>query len=399
MIINRTLNDITQTQLLKRLNNTSLLLSELSTQLSLTQKEATIIAMPDLGFPQNNTRTIGGFFTGACYSWNSDEPFIPVDSTVNSCGVIVVRLKEHINPSEFKSRLNSILNSRESYLEYIKEGLPHQVSSIIEMSSPLDYFWNYNVGNHFITLAEQKDSSSTIPQGQYMIAHASALEFKKGNYGLYPNPGNFFYDDIKTIANNDGYLRYIVGEKAIQFYQLAHQLDIINKYRNSFFCKKVLGDLAGEEILNISHYGMPTNQSVCIGCHWTPELYPLLTSPGKNIFFIQPDLNNSDFVTVNNKELLLSPHGCGTRIPINTSLSFSKDSFTLDDKKFYPGSKLFIGSDVIVRTSGMNNNGLMQHVNSILEQCHGTIVASLEQQYARTKDGEFFYDEKNELYL
>ena len=33
-----------------------------------------------------------------------------------------------------------------------------------------------------------------------MIVHASAIELKKDNlkYGLYPIPGNWYYDDIQT---------------------------------------------------------------------------------------------------------------------------------------------------------------------------------------------------------
>ena len=37
-----------------------------------TQKESMIYAITDLGIAQNSTRMLGGFYTGACYSWDSD---------------------------------------------------------------------------------------------------------------------------------------------------------------------------------------------------------------------------------------------------------------------------------------------------------------------------------------
>ena len=38
-------------------------------------------------------------------------------------------------------------------------------------------------------------------------------------------------------AENNRYLRYISGEKAVKFYQLAELLQTINKDRNRYFCK------------------------------------------------------------------------------------------------------------------------------------------------------------------
>lgn len=72
MVINFSLNDNTQKEILKHLEITSKLLSRVGTQLFGTQKESRIFAMPDLGMAQNSTRMLGGFYTGACYSWDSD---------------------------------------------------------------------------------------------------------------------------------------------------------------------------------------------------------------------------------------------------------------------------------------------------------------------------------------
>ena len=269
MVINFSLNDNTQKEILKHLEITSKLLSKVGTQLSGTQKESRIFAMPDLGIAQNGTRMLGGFYTGACYSWDSDVPFIPVDATVNVCGTAVYRLKDKVSVQEFKSRLDNVMANRETYLKYATTHLPAQILNSIDLEMTNKFYWNYNVGNHFVILAEQDAENSEIPKGQYMIVHASAIELKKDNlrYGLYPVEGNWYYDDIETIYDDreNRYLRYIYGKKAVQFAELANILQRINKDRNRYFCKEVLGELAGEEIINLSNYGMPTKNSICIG--------------------------------------------------------------------------------------------------------------------------------------
>ena len=124
MVINLSLNDNTQKEILKHLEVTSKLLSKVGTELSRTQKESIIYAMPDLRIAQNGTRMLGGFYTGACYSWSSDIPFIPVDAAVNVCGTAVYRLKQKISPQEFQRRLDIVMKNRETYIKYAKTHLP-----------------------------------------------------------------------------------------------------------------------------------------------------------------------------------------------------------------------------------------------------------------------------------
>ena len=124
MVTNFSLNDNTQKEILKHLEITSKLLSKVGTELSGTQKESMIYAMPDLGIAQNGTRMLGGFYTFSCYSWDSDVPFIPVDATVNVCGTAVYRLKQKITPQEFQRRLDGVMKNREIYLKYATTHLP-----------------------------------------------------------------------------------------------------------------------------------------------------------------------------------------------------------------------------------------------------------------------------------
>ena len=399
MITNFSLNDNTQKEILKHLKTTSKLLSKVGTKLSETQKESMIYAMPDLGIAQNGTRMLGGFYTGACYSWNSDVPFVPVDTTVNVCGTTVYKLNQNITVQEFQKRLDNVMQNRDTYLKYTSTHLPSQILDSIDLERADKFYWNYNVGNHFAILAEQNDDNSELTEGQYMIVHASAIELKKDNlkYGLYPVEGNWYYDDIKTIYddNENRYLRYIYGKKAVQFAELASMLQKINKNRNRYFCKTVLGELAGEEVINLSHYGMPTNNAVCIGCQWEQEDFTLLTAPGNDIFLVHPNVTAPNTIDLNNKKITLTPHGCGVMLKNSSdTIKYLNDGILIGNKHFKKGESINIGNDVSVRTNNMDSKHVKQHIETVLDRCPGTIYGQMHQLFARTKYGDFDYTKR-----
>ena len=399
MITNFSLNDNTQKEILKHLETTSKLLSKVGTQLSGTQRESMIYAMPDLGIAQNGTRMLGGFYTGACYSWNSDVPFVPVDTTVNVCGTTVYKLNQNITAQEFQKRLDSAMQNRDTYLKYASTHLPSQILDSIDLERADKFYWNYNVGNHFAILAEQNDDNSELPKGQYMIVHASAIELKKDNlkYGLYPVEGNWYYDDIQTIYddNENRYLRYICGKKAVQFSELANMLQKINKDRNRYFCKTVLGGLADKEVINLSHYGMPTNNAVCIGCQWEQEDFTLLTAPGNDIFLVHPNLTAPNTIELNNKKITLTPHGCGVMLKnSNDTIKYLNDGILIGNKHFKKGESINIGNDVAVRTNSMDAEHVKQHIETVLDRCPGIIYGQMHQLFARTKYGDFDYTKR-----
>lgn len=346
---NLTLNDSTQQELLPHLQITEDLLAKVATKLSGCKKTASITAMPDLGIAHNVTRMRGGFFTGACYSWDSDVPFIPIDATVNVCGTTVFRLSKEISIDDFLFRVNDVLENDSSYT------------------------WNYSNGNHFISLVKSHGEYG-FEAGYYMIVHASANEFK--NF-LYPNTGVWYEKDIQTEydENSTRYLRYIVGDSAIRFYTTAKDLIQFNTERNWYFVKSVLGsEFLGEEILSIQHYGMPNNHSVCIGAHWEPTMYTLLTAPGKPIYLVNP--NKDTFAG--------SPHGFGLSLA-NPKVIFDCDSITIGEKVFTSGS-IDIGTDAINRCSSGDDN-LNQYVSQVLNVCPGNIVGKLYQIASISKDG------------
>lgn len=400
MIKNLSLNDCTQENIIEHLKNTEKLLKTVATKLSKEEKDAKIYVMPDLGIAQNATRMLGGFYTGACYTWDTDVPFIPVDATVNVCGTAIYKLNKSISNEEFINRLNNILNDRKSYLDFANKHLPLEVLKTIDINDASKYYWNYTNGNHFIIFAES-DGEYGLEKGQYMIVHASAIEFKKDNleFGLYPVKGNWYYDDIKTEYDEDSkrYLRYITGEKAKRFYDIATYLKDFNKIRNSYFCKAVLGDLLQKEVINISHYGMPTNNSICIGSQWEQLDYALLTAPGNAIYLVHPKLNLNNTFALDNINITLTPHGCGVKM--NNSADkieyLDKNTLKVGNNIFSLGNSVNIGIDVSVRTNGMNKEELDTYILNILKQCPGTVYGKLKQRYAKTKSGDFEFIKEN----
>lgn len=402
-MINLTINDETQKSILEHLQKTEDLLSKVASKLSNKNKKASIYAMPDLGIAQNGTRMMGGFYTGACYTWDTDVPFIPVDATVNVCGTAVYKLNQKISNREFIERLDGVMNNRKTYLDFIDTCLPKEVSSQIDVNDDSKFYWNYNKGNHFVILAES-DGKNGLGAGQYMIVHASAIEFKKDNLhsGLYPVKGNWFYDDIQTEYDDEHkrYVRYVAGDKAKRFYAIANYLKDFNKIRNRYFCKCVLGDLMEKEIVNISHYGMPSINSVCIGSQWEQQDYTLLTAPGNDVFLVHPEIkpNNKNSVKLDNQNITLTPHGCGVRMNNSQDkIEYFDGGIKIGDNSYHIGESVNIGVDVSVRTKGMTNYELNQHICKILSVCPGTVYGRLTQEFARTKYGDFNYQEERNV--
>ena len=348
-----TLHDDTQKEIIKHLKVTENLLSIITSKLSNQKKEAKIIALPDLGISHNVTRMMGGFFTGACYSWDCSVPFIPIDATVNACGTAIYKLRKEMDTNEFVKRVFK------------------------ELKDQSKYNWNYTEGNHFIILAHSKGEYK-LESGNYLIVHASATEYKYGKNGLYPNENAWYQKDIQKEVDkkSNRYLRYITGETAIKFYQIAKELLLFNQERNRYFCERALGNSFYEkEILNINHYGMPNNHTICIGAHYEPKEYPLLTSFQKPIYIITPKKDSISY----------SPHGFGLYLE-NPIIKYNQNMINIGGKDFSYGESIEIGRDAITRQS-LDNNNLDTYVERILTTCHGNITGKLYQIASISKDG------------
>lgn len=292
------------------------------------------------------------------------------------------------------------MSNRKTYLKYATTHLPSQIIASIDLERADKFYWNYNVGNHFVILAEQNEENSELPKGQYIIVHASAIELKNDNlkYGLYPVEGNWYYDDIQTIYDDNEYryLRYIYGKKAVQFAGLANILQRINKDRNRYFCKEVLGELTGEEIINLSHYGMPTNNVICIGCQWEQDNFTLLSAPGNDIYLVHPNLSSENTIKLKDKEITLTPHGCGVKLKNSSdTIEYLADGIRIGNRQLKKGESINIGNDVAIRTSNMDSKQVKEHIEKILDKCPGTIYGRMHQLFARTKYGDFDYSRRD----
>ena len=347
MIYNLTLNDRTQKKVLRELETTEKLISKVATKLSSTQKTCDIYAMSDLGIAHNVTRMRGGFFTGAVYKWEqSDIPFIPVDSTVNVCGTALYQIHSEISVDEFKQRCETVL---------------------ADISK---YDWNFTNGNHFISLChlENDDNHIGIKKGYYMLVHASACEYKEQ---LYPIIGNWYYNSIVTERLGEyRYLRFIKGEEAKRFYQMAKMLKSFNRERNYDFCKQVLSEKMGNEILNVAHYEMPTIHEVLIGVQKTAGLATLLTSPGKNVYIVKKTENAKDNYI---------PHGFGLGLPENSDFAYCENGIQIGKKEISSGS-ITIGEDAINRHGFLETDeSLRKYVRKIAQINGLEICAELKQ--------------------
>lgn len=371
-MLNLTFNDETQMKIVEFLQTTEKLLSDITSKLSHSPKKAKIYAMSDLGLSYDAVRMMGGFFTGTCTIWDCDIPFVPIDVTMNVCGVCAYRLKHKITPQKFRTLVETVFQNDATYS------------------------WNYHKGNHFCTLC-YCDGKENLKEGYYVVVHASASEYKEGNSqeGLYPEKGNWYYNHIKKYVDNETgrYLRYLDGEYAKKFWDISHFLEKFNENRNEYFIKAAFKNLVDEKIINIQHYGMPTQHSICIGCHWNEGMYPLLTAPGEDIYFINPISNENNQFFHDGKKFVLSPHGLGLKIPNkNDSIIISKDNIIIGEKSFRDGQGLNIDVDAKIRGTTKDDKPIEETVKDILKIYPGEIQGKMKQIASVTKRGFTIYE-------
>ena len=338
MIKNLSLNDKTQEKILKHLQGTERLLE-------MASNSAVEITLMADGCPAHNvSRMLDGHFTGTVTKiLDPKEPFIPVGTTINVCGVVIYKLRHEISIEDFEKQFYSTVESR------------HE-----------PYTWNnFDRGNHFVSLM-YSNGKSILPEAQYLVVHASANEYRRL---LYPDSGVWYENHIKRVTLSDDSkrnLHYITGSTAEKFYSIAKNLLNFNQKRNSDFCQSMLRSNADKEILNIQHYGMPNANTICIGAQWeTNGFVPLLTAPGKEIFIVKP-----------NKDTTYFPHGLGLEIYDGDIYYTSDGGICIGNKTLYSTDSLSIGIDAINRA---NRTPINICVKNILEKHPAKIIAKLNQ--------------------
>lgn len=364
------LRDSTQQELKKHLRITEMLLSNVAAELSGPVKHANIFLLPDLGLPRGVARIHGGFFNGAVYSWDSSVPFIPVDATVNCCGISAFRLRD------------PIITEREFFAK---------ISAAKQRISDTCYVWNFNTGNHFISYGEVSGGIG-LRDGMYAVLHSSAAEFKRQYNGLYPRKGNWFASEIATLQDTAScrYIRYVEGRIAERFFAASKMLEEFNKTRHQIIAGLIFGeDQLAEEILNVQHYGMPTPDSVAIGCHWllAEGVYLLLTNEQSDLYFINAASGGNNTVTLGGHDHILVPHGLGNVCLGDGQLHYRQNGLCIGGREYERTQILEFGRDIAVRDEsslGLGSTDALVH--EILRICPGEIIGLMKQVYNYNRD-------------
>ena len=368
-MINLSLDDHLQIEIKRHIETTERLLARAASLVSGSEQESKIWLMPDLGIPRGVSRIHGGFFTGAFYSWESSVPIVPVDATVNCCSV-----------SLFK--VNIEIETEDNFLEMIREA--------ILRTEETTYLWNLETSNHFIAYGEIKGAGANkIEDGRYIIIHSSALEFKKQHNGLYPVKGNWYWNDIRTISDSstNRYLRFIHGKKAERFFKIAKMLEEFNRLRHQYFAGLIVGEKNIEdETLCLHHYGMPTQDSLAIGCLWLfrSGVYLLLTDSISASFLIETNVGGMNQIKINGDECLLQPHGLGTTTVRKINMEYLPESLRVNNRVYKLGERLPYDSMIKVRDCFSGDESTESPplvIKNILDKCPGEIIGYFEPIY------------------
>jgi len=354
--------DQTQRELARHLAVTEELLARAVSEVSGCDKSAKVVLMPDLGVPHSVRRILGGFFTGMLAKWDCDEPFVPIDSTVNVCAVGIYRV-------------SNVFPSTGAFLEQIEKV---RQTKLAECS----YEWNFNSGNHFVTLSEVGPGQK-LAAGHYLVIHSSACEFKLQRNGLYPSAGNWYAGQINQIedAATGRHMRFLHGKMAERFFRQANLLLDYNRVRLHYFAEAIMFGAQVEEVSYHPHYGMPDQQSVAIGCQWLPKdsTCLLLTAPGEKLLLLEPYSGNANQVQLAGRDCVLVPHGLGVKAKNMLGLTYLPNGLQINGRKFDANASLKGDSEFVIRGT---EGDLDQIVNQVLMSCPGRIIAELKPVFS-----------------
>ena len=344
------LKDSTQERILPHLSITEQFICSVGKRLSGHNVDCVITAMEDLGLSHNIMRMRGGFYTGIFVRWNCDGPFIPVDSTVNSCGVSVYAVNGKMSYHDFKSRIENA--EKELTLEGMK--------------------CNFNIGNHFISFCFDEATEQ-----HYLLIHASDNTYKFGEKGLYPREDTWYYKKIRVETNGDRYLRYIDGRDAETFFYHYKESEKSNPIRNDRIADAILKGIKFQEVLYTQHYGMPDISSLAIGCQWQGNKLVLLTSEGKDIFIIEEKTP---------RKVTAFPHGFGVKVNgICWDINYTSNNFQINSINFPNNDDTFW--KLFTKTRNSDKVVDEQFVRYFLRTRNIHIKAQLHQLYSYSITG------------
>ena len=349
--------DPTQRTLLSYLQGTRELMLRALRREGERNAEVGIRALPDLGLPSNVGRLLGGFATGAWYGWQSRVPFVVPDATLNSCAVSVYRLRRRIETlAEFET----------------------QVTQAKRRIKETPYEWNLSAGNHFATIvSDDADGGGD----QFLVMHASGAEYKEKPEGLYPYPGVWYYDSMQRACNGSGRtLRYLYGTEAERFIRLAQSLPAYNSQRHDALADLLVGeDEIDERVAFSTHYGMPTQDSIAIGCVWDDleAPYPFLTRSGESLYMVKPLASGTNRLRHGADWLRLAPHGLGM-VPRDGAILSIDEQVRIGSNRLSAGASLTRAGLTVIRSFEYGRAGL----NRFFGECPIAVESTLYPQFS-----------------
>ncbi|SJZ52896.1 hypothetical protein [Porphyromonas cangingivalis] len=331
--------------------------------------ECRITPAVDLGFPHDVIRIAGGFPTGAFVEWKCNTPFIPIDTTVNIDTSSIFYLDDDITDS-------------------IDENTFSDLRGKIENSS---YVFNFHKGNHFISFGHSVEKNCPV-----LVIHSNEKEFKYQFNGLMPAKENWYADDINIYQEGNRYIRYLKGDKAELFIDIAKMLEDFNIIRHRFIAHLLTHKRTKiNHQFDKHHYYMPTRNSVAIGCFIISEgeEVPIFSKVGKDIFVFKPLQGGANkIITLNEKmERLIVPHGWGKTC--EKDVCFEID---LENKQFYLSGKSYpieplisLGKDerLSIRNFSSDPTSPESIFSQMQQHCPGVVVERIIQKSSYTKYG------------
>lgn len=255
------------------------------------ETDVNISVLPDLGISNNGPRMTGGFYTGLHMQWDTETPFIPIDATLNVCGVSVYKIYNKFTYDDF------ICN----------------IKNAGKMFEQNNYIWNFNNGNHFIVLAEDEIGE------KYLFIHSSNPEYKQGKLTLYDNGNAWFKNDIKTLRYKDRIFRYIHGSAAERFYNIYRQAESDKEVFQDIVAEYIMGKENFSKCIYSQHYGMPNRNAIAIGCQWHGVNRVMLSDLGKDIYFISCE------------DEQLTAHGFGVELICPNSIAYKNGQLYINE--------------------------------------------------------------------
>ncbi len=321
----------------------------------------------DIGFPHDAVRLAAGFPTGCLVRWHSSVPVIPIDTTVNVCTSSLFLLEGDVDG----------MFDADSF---------RRLEDAVARSS---YVMNFHRGNHFIAIARRRATGEW-----YLVLHSSASEFKKGYNGLYPVPGNWYMDRVRSLDVEGRRMRIVVGDTAEMFFKLAKQVEAFNATRHSFLANVLTQHVApiATEVHH-HHYFMPSASMVVIGSFLAEEgsVVPIFSFPGDPILLWEVIAADRNKVDVDGKPLYLVPHGWGktSRVPASLAVDLRANLLLVNGESFpmEVDTSLRAHPDLVLRRYGFSEDGRDYYPSMLRSQCDGRVVDLLDQRASYNKAG------------